>query len=293
MTRALLTLLGVLSLARAAHAKQIIVAEAEYTHSAQTTQDSHYRVEPTPETPPDWTQPVDYAHGSVHVRLEVKTKPTATPTRYQVCFEMKQSYCCTEQAPSYTTAGTYEWDTPVEQLWRPGPVDFAQGIARSALILKDTNNLKPAPENVGEATSNLYMPTELRVIVTLVSSGDAYSNGDEPDPAGGGEGGSGAGTGSAGATTLGGAGAGGKANAGTDGSGSDPGGAAGSAPVSTASAGSGGVAITTAGGAAIANDAAASASSSCSVRVPAENRSSAWLLAALLLAARRRRTPNG
>lgn len=186
---ALLTALGA---AAPAGAEQFVVAEATYTHSAETTKDSHYFVPPTPETPANWESPVDYAHGSVHVRLEVKTKPSAEPTRYQICFEMKQNYCCTNQAPPYTAPGIYEWDTDVEDLWRPGPVDFAQGIVRNALILKDTENVKPAPENVGEETSKLYMPSDLSVTVTVVSAGSEFMPPDEPMP-GGGSGGGGAG----------------------------------------------------------------------------------------------------
>jgi hypothetical protein len=174
-----------------AHAEQFVVAHADYTHSAQTTTDSHYRVRPTPETPANWASPVDYAHGSVHVRLDVQTKPSATPTRYQICFEMKMNYCCTDQAPVYTTTGVVEWDTKVENLWRPGPVDFGQGIVQSALILKDTNNVKPAPENVGEITSALYMPSDVDVTVTVVSSGSTYAPPAPPDTSGGGSSGAG------------------------------------------------------------------------------------------------------
>jgi MYXO-CTERM domain-containing protein len=200
-------------LASFAHAEQVVVAEAAYTHSAQTTKDSHFHVPPTPETPANWASPVDYAHGSVHVRLEVKTKPSATPTRYQICFEMKVNYCCTDQAPAYTAPGVYEWDTEVEKLWRPGPVDFTQGIVQNALILKDTNNVKPAPENVGEATSALYMPSDVAVTVTLVSSGSTFQPPDVPDPSTGGSGGASQ-AGSGGLS----AGSGGDATAGTNGS---------------------------------------------------------------------------
>src|SRR5688572_14248673 len=114
----------VLAFAARASAEQFVVAEATYTHSAQTTKDSHYYANPTPETPDNWSSPVDYANGSVHVRLEVKTKPSDMPTRYQICFEMNQNYCCTDQAPPYTEPGIYEWDTDVVDMWRPGPVDF-------------------------------------------------------------------------------------------------------------------------------------------------------------------------
>lgn len=180
---------------RGARAEQFVIVDATYTHSAQTTADSHYPVKPTAETPANWQSPVDYTKGSVHVRLEVKEKPSATPTRFQICFEMKTNYCCTDQAPSYTTTGVYEWDTDVEQLWRPGPVDFTTGVVRSQLILKDTNNGKPSPENVGPATSALYMPTDLSVTVTVVSNGADYQPLTDPTLPNGGSGGAAAGSG--------------------------------------------------------------------------------------------------
>jgi hypothetical protein len=235
--------------AQPALAEQVVVADVAYTHSAQTTKDSHYRVQPTPATPANWQSPVSYEKGSVHVRLEVKTKPSATPTRFQICFEMKQNYCCTDQAPAYTKTGVYEWDTDVEKLWRPGPVDFSKGIVDSALILKDTNNVKPAPENVGEATSALYMPSDVAVTVTLVSTGAVFQPPKDPEMPVGGSGG-----GAAGGMATGGSG-GASASAGTGGSaaGADTGGSAG-APVipPQPSGGTGTMPITTpAGGAAL------------------------------------------
>jgi MYXO-CTERM domain-containing protein len=195
--------------ASAANAEQFVIADATYTHSGQTTSDSHYPVMPTAETPTNWQSPVDYTKGSVHVRLEVKTKPSATPTRFQICFEMKTNYCCTDQAPAYTAPGVYEWDTGVEQLWRPGPVDFTTGVVRSQLILKDTNNGKPSPENVGQDTSALYMPTDLSVTVTVVSNGADYQPPGGPMPSGGSGGAAGSGGMAAGAGGSAGTGGGG------------------------------------------------------------------------------------
>jgi hypothetical protein len=242
-----LTLAAIGLCPRLAHAEQVVVADVAYTHSAQTTKDSHYRVKPTPETPANWQSPVSYEKGSVHVRLEVKTKPSATPTRFQICFEMKQNYCCTDQAPVYTKTGVYEWDTDVEKLWRPGPVDFTKGIVDSALILKDTNNVKPAPENVGEATSALYMPSDVAVTVTLVSSGAVFQPPQDPEIPSGGSGGGGAGGGGAGGMAV----AGG--SAGTAGSSVDAGGSAGAPVVPPQAAGGTGTmpTMTPAGGAAL------------------------------------------
>ena len=158
-----------------AWATQFVVADATYTHSAQTTMDSHYRVVPASGTPSNWTSPVDYANGSAHVRLEVRTKPnTTTETCFQVCFEATQNYGCTDISKPYTTLGVYEWDTPFSRFYKPGPVPWEKGIVKVALLLKDTKNVKPAPENVGAATSALYMPTDVRVTVTIVSSGSTF-----------------------------------------------------------------------------------------------------------------------
>jgi hypothetical protein len=159
---------------RAARA-ELVVVDVTYTHSAQTTKDSHYRVQPPPGTPSNWKSPVDFSAGDAWVRLEVKTKPAGdTPTRFQVCFELAVNYACTDQSPTYTKPGVYTWGTPFSSFYLGGPVDWSQGIRDTALILKDTNNVKPAPENVGDAVSARYMPTDLHVTVTLVPKGETY-----------------------------------------------------------------------------------------------------------------------
>ena len=163
-----------------AFATQVVVTEVTYTHSGTTTTDSHLRVDPRPGTPSNWVSPVDYSHGTAVVRLEVFTKPTATPTRFQVCFEATPSYACTDQAPAYTTTGVYTWTPSFPNFYQYSLVDWTQGTQRVALILKDTSNGKPSPENVGATESAKYMPTDLRVTVTLVSPGGTY----EPPDAG-------------------------------------------------------------------------------------------------------------
>jgi hypothetical protein len=156
------------------HASQVVVTEVTYTHSATTTSDSHLRVDPLPGTPSNWVSPIDYSHGTAVVRLEVFSKPTNTPTRFQICFEATPNYACTDQAPAYTTTGVYTWTTQFTNFYQYSLVDWSQGTNRVALILKDTNNVKPAPENVGATVSAMYMPTDLRVTVTLVSPGGTY-----------------------------------------------------------------------------------------------------------------------
>ncbi len=190
-----------------AAADQFVAMDQTWEHTPDLA-DSHYRVKPSAETPANWTSPVDYSDGTAWVYLEVQTKPTEEETKFQVCFEATPTYACTAQSPTYTTTGTYEWPTPFADFWSPPNeyVDWSQGVNKLANILKDTMNNKPSADNVGEATAALYMPTRVRMVVTIVSAGGTYV---PPTPTGeGGGGGGGAGPiggGGAGAANQGGA----------------------------------------------------------------------------------------
>jgi hypothetical protein len=162
---------AVLALGTHARADQFIVTDVTYTHSKDTTSDSHYRVAPSAATPKDWTKPFDWTKGSVHVLLEVKTKPTATPTQFQVCFEGTPSYACTDKLAAYTKPDTYQWTTPIAKFYSPKnmPMQWANGVSKVALILKDTNDGKPQGDPK-------YVPTDLRVEVAVVSEGSTYQS---------------------------------------------------------------------------------------------------------------------
>jgi len=184
-----------------AHAEQFVLTDIEYTHSTATTKDSHYYPTLPADTPKNWIAPVDYAHGSVHIVVDVKTKPAGdAPTKLQVCFEGTPSYACTSQSPTYTTTGRVEWDSPFSGFWYESTVDWAQGTKKMPLILKDDMNNKPH----GDAR---YMPTELHVQVTLVSKGSTFVPPPPPMAGSGGASGGSMNGGSGGAAAAAGAGA--------------------------------------------------------------------------------------
>jgi MYXO-CTERM domain-containing protein len=178
--------------AGAAHADQFVVLDETWDHTPDMP-DSHYRVDPTPETPDDWVNGTDYSDGSAWVYLEVQTKPTDQETKFQVCFEATPTYACTAQSPTYTTVGTVEWETKFSDFWSPPntEVDWTQGTNRIACILKDTMNNKPSADNVGDEIAALYMPTRVRMVVTIVEEGSVYV---PPTPTGEGGGGGGGST---------------------------------------------------------------------------------------------------
>lgn len=159
----------------AAFADQFVVVDSTWEHTPDLA-DSHYRVAPLPGSPSDWRKPVDYASGTAHVHLEVSTKPTDQPTKFQVCFEATPTYACTDQSPTYTTVGVIDWETPFSNFWSPAgtSVDWTLGTKKIAIILKDTKNGKPSADNVGAQTAALYTPTQVRMVVTIVAPGSTY-----------------------------------------------------------------------------------------------------------------------
>jgi hypothetical protein len=183
--------LVVLSYASVALADQFVIIDQTWNHTPDLA-DSHKHFSPSASTPPNWVSPVDYSHGTAYVYMEVHTKPTAQPTKFQVCFEATPTYACTDQSPTYTTIGTYQWSTPFSNFYQPQgtTVDWTKGDSMVACILKDTMNNKPSADNVGATEAALYTPTEVRMVVTIVTPGGTYV---PPTPTGeGGAGGMGA-----------------------------------------------------------------------------------------------------
>lgn len=157
-----------------AAAAQLVVFDAMWEHTANI-RDSHYYPRLN-RVPASWVSPVNYSTGSAHVHLEVLTKPTRTLTKFQVCFEGTPTYACTAQSDSYATTGTLRWATPFSAMWVPpmATMNWANGVERVAVILKDTANGKPSADNVGDAEAAKYMPTRVRMVVTLVTQGSTY-----------------------------------------------------------------------------------------------------------------------
>jgi len=176
-----------------AQAAQVVALDETWVHGPDMP-DSHYRVPPRIGTPESWVSPVDYSQGKAYVYLEVHSKPTAQPTQFQVCFEATPTYACTAQSPAYTDVGVYEWETDFAGFWSPPGemVDWSLGVNKIACILKDTMNNKPSADNVGPEMAALYMPTEVRMVVTIVEPGGIY---EPPTPSGEGSSSSGGTTG--------------------------------------------------------------------------------------------------
>ena len=118
---------------------QFVLFDVEFTYTkanadSSTPSKSHFYVKHNmlnPLAPNDWTSPVDYRNGTVHIRLEVLEKPAGgAPTTWTLCYipnkGQKNGYGCTGTG-LYTEKGVYEQDVPMTSWWENESIIWTEG----------------------------------------------------------------------------------------------------------------------------------------------------------------------
>ncbi len=239
----LLAGVGLLTAASTAHAEQFVLLDVTFTFTKADADNgmpnkSHYYVKSdrlNPNTPIDWTKPIDYRNGRVHVRTEVMDKPAGSAeTRWTLCYIARKGidagYGCTNTA-AYKEEGVWEFEQGMTEWWQNDNIDWTQGIKQEDLVMKDSKGVfahtMPDPER--------WFPTTLRITMIQVSAGSTYDEALVPGLPSGNAGAGGGGTSGGGAGGLSNAG-----NSGMGGSVSEPttgGTSAAGAPVTAGSGG--------------------------------------------------------
>jgi MYXO-CTERM domain-containing protein len=207
---ALLTLSPKLS-----HAEQFVLFDVTFTMTwedatTSSPSKSHHYVKSNSGInamqPSNWTSPVNYRDGKVHIYLEVIEKPEGGQSQgWALCY-VSGGYGC-PYTPYYTTVGVYERDVDMHSFYNNAQIDFTKAINEVDLIYtindSGSGHVHYFPELKDKTT-----PTKVRIAMVQVSEGATY----DPSilPGTGGMGGAG-GTGGM-------AGAGGAAGASTGGS---------------------------------------------------------------------------
>jgi hypothetical protein len=185
LTLALLQMGGVSLLAMPApcRADQFVLFDVTFTFTKEdadnsTPSKSHYYVKGdriSPDRPKDWTSPVDYRNGTVHIRTEVLEKPEGgQPTTWSLCYipnkGQKNGYGCTHTG-IYKEKGVHERDESMKAFWENDSIVWSEGIKQMDLVLKDDKNLhahkRPDPEN--------FFPTKVRITMVQVAAGAKYN----------------------------------------------------------------------------------------------------------------------
>lgn len=165
-----------------ARAEQFTLFDVTFTFTKEdadnsTPSKSHYYVKGdrlNPKRPKDWTSPVDYRNGTVHVRIEVLDRPAGgQPVIWNLCYIPNRGqgngYGCTA-TPLYTDKGVFEKDISMRSFWENESIIWTEGIKQMDLVYKDDKNLhahkRPDPEK--------FFPTRVRITMVQVSAGSKY-----------------------------------------------------------------------------------------------------------------------
>jgi hypothetical protein len=165
--------------------RQFVLFDVEFSYTKEQADHSkpsksHYYVKSdmlNPAIPTDWTSPVDYRNGSVHIRLEVLEKPAGNfPTTWTLCYIPNEGqgngYGCTSTG-IYTKKGVYEWDVPMTSFWENESIIWSKGIKQMDLVIKDDSGGQGHAHK--REDHEHYFPTKVRITMVQVAAGESYN----------------------------------------------------------------------------------------------------------------------
>jgi hypothetical protein len=181
----LLTALASLTVASTiGRAQQFVLFDVTFTYTKQdadnsTPSKSHYYVRGdklNPDRPRDWTSPVDYRNGTVHIHTEVIEKPDGgEPTTWTLCYIPNRGqgngYGCTGTV-LYREKGVYEQDVPMTSWWENNSIVWTEGIKQMDLVIKDNSGGSGHAHK--RADHEKFFPTKMRITLIQVAAGSTY-----------------------------------------------------------------------------------------------------------------------
>ncbi|HEY2252538.1 MAG TPA: hypothetical protein VGH74_15800, partial [Planctomycetaceae bacterium] len=165
-------------------AEQFVLFDVTFTYTkedADTSRPSksHYYVRDkqlNADRPKDWTAPVDYRNGTVHIRTEVIEKPAGSePTTWSLCYipnkGQKNGYGCTGTVV-YREQGVYEQDVSMKSFWQNDSIVWSEGIKQMDLVIKDGSGGSGHAHKRSDPEK--FFPTKVRITMVQVSAGAKY-----------------------------------------------------------------------------------------------------------------------
>ena len=165
-------------------AEQFVLFDVTFTYTKEDADNSkpsksHYYVKGdmlNRDRPRDWTAPLDYRNGTVHIRAEVIEKPPGgAPTTWTICYIPNKGkgngYGCTGTTV-FRERGVYERDVSMKEFWENDSIIWSEGVKQMDLVIKDDSgggghaHKRKDPEN--------FFPTKMRITVVQVSAGSTY-----------------------------------------------------------------------------------------------------------------------
>ncbi len=163
---------------------QFILFDVQFSYTKEDADNSfpnksHYYVKGdliNAERPIDWTSPIDYRNGTVHIRLEVLEKPPGDePTTWTLCYIPNKGqgngYGCTNTG-TYTVPGIYEREVSMTSFWENESIVWTEGIKQMDLVIKDNSGGQGHAHK--RPDHEKFFPTKVRITMIQVPAGETY-----------------------------------------------------------------------------------------------------------------------
>ncbi len=163
---------------------QFVLLDTEFTYTKADADNSspnksHYYVKDgklNTDRPKNWTAPIDFRNGTVHIRLEVIEKPAGDePTTWTLCYIPNKGqgngYGCTSTG-IYRETGVYEKDVPMTSFWENESIIWEEGIKQMDLIIKDDSGGQGHAHK--RTDHEKFFPTRVRITMIQVAEGATY-----------------------------------------------------------------------------------------------------------------------
>jgi len=138
---------------------------------------------PRAEANGNWTTPVNFAQGTVHYRVHVRSQPQPQNMRIQLCI-WQDSLTLENCGPLATVSGATDtvvtWSGTVQSMWKKNgiSIDWTRARQRYGIAIKNAQG-QPVSDLSGWAWSgedpNAWYPLDMRVTIVVVARGATFS----------------------------------------------------------------------------------------------------------------------
>lgn len=143
--------------------------------------------EPLPGANGDWTRPINFAQGTIHLRIEVHSQPQPQNMGLQICWWQDDRETCTRAGKIVGRPGAViTWSQDVARLWslNKTPVDWTQPRSNGIVIRDDDNGVVSDYGDWNWAGHDPadWFPLDVRFTAVVVEAGGTFSGWDHYTP---------------------------------------------------------------------------------------------------------------
>ncbi len=165
-----------------AQSDQFVLLDTQYIHNTSTRAFSFFPL--APGVPDNWRSPVNFADGTIYMRLEVLSKPGSNGVNYQICIFQDQhaspNHACARYQ-FFTAPGLYTWSQAMPSLFQVANLDWTRRMLDTMLVVKDKDG-DPVDDRYGFAGAwegspnfSLYYPMEVKFTAIVVRQGGTFA----------------------------------------------------------------------------------------------------------------------